>query len=1047
MHRSILAEDRLRLSLDALVRSVSLRRSEPHALFLGAGASISSGIPSAESCIWEWKRRIFITSNPGLEAQFRDISLPALRQRIQGWLDKQGKYPLAGAPEEYGFYVEQCYPIPDDRRAYFEELRAGVEPFVGYRGLALLAQHNVTKAVWTTNFDLLGAQASISGGVAVLEAGLDSTHRVRRPSAGELLHVAVHGDYRYDALKNTDEETREHDAALRDALVEHARDATLIVSGYSGRDKSVMETLRAAYASRGAGRLYWCGYDDAMPKHVLELLEAAVAAGREAFYVPSRGFDDLVVRIALATLTGKAQEQAKQLFSLTHENIEPEPFIVEVTKVVDLIKSNAFPLKPPSEVLSFEPKEFGESPWRRLREKTRGTNVVAVPQGGKVLALGTVDDVKQLFATEVKGEVARVPIVPKDLARDEGAVISLMLSALARAFAQRHDLETDGEKILWSKSVMQRTRVNGRPYVVHDAVLLFLRRYAGKQFLVLKPTVKTFIEEGGPAEVEVDKELKRQILGKQWNSKFNAVLNRWRELLLPKGVREIEFPAGSGAGFKFNLSSFPAFAKLAGTNGATPIVLPAAVARNSVYEGLRLKEPALVFAGKSGEGFVRDAHPMRGLLQNRPYDFGLTERGFAPTVRVGVVAPTPEAAKLATYLARLHESVRPNSKEEYLLPYPGFAQTFGLPLDLPQRGHDGWVDLPETFLEQATEEGAAMLGQLIRSGIDRLAATTAPHVVIVFIPARWKEWEKYAGFDLHDFVKAYCVQRGIATQFLREQTLMKKYQGEIVWWLALELYVKSMRTPWILEPSDGETAYVGLGFSFVSGSPREKQIVLGCSHLYSSTGEGMTYRLSKLDDPLIRNRNPYMRREDARRVAENARQLFYEQRNKLPSRIVFQKRTPFMPEERAGLLDGLQGLDDVEMLQITVEPALRYIASRMRSGKLQDDPFPVRRGAAVVLDKRRALVWVHGAAAGLGGKTYYQGKSRIPAPLIITRHHGNAPFKTVADEILGLSKMDWNSFDLYSKHPATIESSNAIARIGALLERFGPVSYDYRLFI
>jgi hypothetical protein len=41
----------------------------------------------------------------------------------------------------------------------------------------------------------------------------------------------------------------------------------------------------------------------------------------------------------------------------------------------------------------------------------------------------------------------------------------------------------------------------------------------------------------------------------------------------------------------------------------------------------------------------------------------------------------------------------------------------------------------------------------------------------------------------------------------------------------------------------------------------------------------------------------------------------------------------------------------------------------------------------------------------------------------------------------------WNTFDLYSKHPATIEPSNAIARIGVLLERFGPVSYDYRLFI
>lgn len=33
--------------LDALVRSVEVNRSAPHAFFLGAGASISSGVQSA----------------------------------------------------------------------------------------------------------------------------------------------------------------------------------------------------------------------------------------------------------------------------------------------------------------------------------------------------------------------------------------------------------------------------------------------------------------------------------------------------------------------------------------------------------------------------------------------------------------------------------------------------------------------------------------------------------------------------------------------------------------------------------------------------------------------------------------------------------------------------------------------------------------------------------------------------------------------------------------------------------------------------------------
>ena len=50
-------------------------------------------------------------------------------------------------------------------------------------------------------------------------------------------------------------------------------------------------------------------------------------------------------------------------------------------------------------------------------------------------------------------------------------------------------------------------------------------------------------------------------------------------------------------------------------------------------------------------------------------------------------------------------------------------------------------------------------------------------------------------------------------------------------------------------------------------------------------------------------------------------------------------------------------------------------------------------------------------------------------------------------EILDLSKMNWNTFDLYSKLPATLQSSGEIARIGSLLQRFGASSYDYRLFI
>jgi hypothetical protein len=145
--------DDLILGLDAFIRSVGINRATPHALLVGAGASISSGIPSAVTCIWEWKRAIFLTKNPGLESQFSELSLPAVRAKIQRWLDSQGIYPANGAPEEYSTYIQKSYPIADDRRAFFQDKVRQAIPHIGYRLAVKLSEAGILQSVWTPNFD------------------------------------------------------------------------------------------------------------------------------------------------------------------------------------------------------------------------------------------------------------------------------------------------------------------------------------------------------------------------------------------------------------------------------------------------------------------------------------------------------------------------------------------------------------------------------------------------------------------------------------------------------------------------------------------------------------------------------------------------------------------------------------------------------------------------------------------------------------------------------------------------------------------------------
>ena len=94
-------------------------------------------------------------------------------------------------------------------------------------------------------------------------------------------------------------------------------------------------------------------------------------------------------------------------------------------------------------------------------------------------------------------------------------------------------------------------------------------------------------------------------------------------------------------------------------------------------------------------------------------------------------------------------------------------------------------------------------------------------------------------------------------------------------------------------------------------------------------------------------------------------------------------------------------------------------------------------------------LYTHGIAPSVVSerRKYFQGGKSVPLPLKVVRHYGSSDMAQIATEILGLSKMNWNSFNLYSKLPCTIESSNEIARIGWLLSQYEGALYDYRYFM
>jgi NAD-dependent SIR2 family protein deacetylase len=293
------AEEPPEVGSDDFVRRFALRAANLM-WFLGAGASASSGIPTAGDMIWEFKQLLYVSQRRVVLQSVSDLSNPAIRAQLQNHIDAAGTLPAAGSPDEYASLFEAVYPAESDRRAYLDAKVSGAKPSYGHLALAVLMRAQMTRLVWTTNFDPLvpDACAKIFGTTGTLTSlALDAPDIARQViTEGRWpVEVKLHGDFRSRRLKNTNDELRQEDARLRQLLVETCARFGLLVAGYSGRDNSIMDALDEAAGQRGAfpAGLFWLhrGEDAPLPR-VQALLVDAAANGIEAALVRIENFDE-----------------------------------------------------------------------------------------------------------------------------------------------------------------------------------------------------------------------------------------------------------------------------------------------------------------------------------------------------------------------------------------------------------------------------------------------------------------------------------------------------------------------------------------------------------------------------------------------------------------------------------------------------------------------------------------------------------------------------------------------------------------------------------
>lgn len=279
-----------------------LRELPAPVVLLGAGASVSSGVPLASQIVQKAGRWAYAVAN-GMDPDDPRIQ----RSDWYRWLSRQAWFRKGDPGTNYPNVVEHLLRPREKRAEFFRErvLRTNVPPSRGYRRLVELMDRRAIHTVLTTNFDdLVPEAAKIVGRPHYIHTVQVPSDDTRFSTAGEHPQlVFLHGSVDHYTDQNRVEEIQHLRDGLVPLLVPLLRDRPLIVVGYRGAEPSVMRHLlidsaeRAGHYRRG---VYWCTRDggpaetfDAGDLHPL-VHDLARTIGGNFNVVPIEGFDELV---------------------------------------------------------------------------------------------------------------------------------------------------------------------------------------------------------------------------------------------------------------------------------------------------------------------------------------------------------------------------------------------------------------------------------------------------------------------------------------------------------------------------------------------------------------------------------------------------------------------------------------------------------------------------------------------------------------------------------------------------------------------------------
>jgi hypothetical protein len=304
--------------------------------------------------------------------------------------------------------------------------------------------------------------------------------------------------------------------------------------------------------------------------------------------------------------------------------------------------------------------------------------------------------------------------------------------------------------------------------------------------------------------------------------------------------------------------------------------------------------------------------------------------------------------------------------------------------------------------------------------------------------------------DFHRHIKARLLKLGKTSQIFRETTLAPKEflnragypirglqdRTMIAWNIATALYYKTQpEPPWKIAGVRPGVCYIGLVFKVLPNHPQEHACC--AAQMFLNDGDGIVFRGA--NGPWKTGKNEFhLQPKEAGDLIRTVIETFKEKHGSPPRELFLHGRTTFSDQEWKAFVAACP--------PETTLVGVRIKKTRGETKLFRDGDYPVLRGIALILDKQNAYLWTTGFTPRLA--TYIGPETPNPINITVLRSSGELPpLKQVLEDILGLTKINYNACNFGDGLPVTVRFADRVGDVLVMGAAKGEERQPFKYYI